>query len=146
MKALLTILFILSSTSVHADIEKSKLNNCAQELIRSVLSGIHIDGKSACLKKDKYKLNKVDSDVHEELDLSNLKYIKIDSINIKNIKRINDRFERYEASFSVKSEDGKETYNDNIRFSINSKKNQKKYGLANLLKSTDQVFLRSDCK
>lgn len=146
MKKLFTILFIISSTSVLAEIDKNKLKNCAQELIKGELSGRHIDGKSSCLKKDKYKLNKVYSDVYEELDTSKLKYIKIDSLNITNIKRIDDRFERYQASFTVKSEDGKETYNDSINFSINSKKNQKKYGLANILKSTDQVFLRADCK
>lgn len=146
MKTLLILLFMTASVSVHADINKSKLNNCAEELIKGELSGRHIDGKSSCLGKNNYELNKVYSDVYEELDLSKLKYINFSSIKITNIKRIDKRFERYEASFTVKSEDGKETYKDSINFSINSKKNQKKYGLANILKSTDQVFLRSDCK
>lgn len=145
MKILIISLFI-SINFVHAKTPNDQVKKCALEFINAELSGVHIDGKQSCLAKNKFELNKIAPDIYAELNLSELKYVNFESVSVLKIEKIHKKFERYNAKFSVKSENGKQTFTDDINFSINSKKNKERYGFGNLIKGTERVYLRSDCK
>lgn len=143
---IISIFCLLTSIEVSAGIDQDQLKNSALEFVRAELSGVHIDGKDNCLSKNKYELNKIGQDIYAELDLSKIQYVDFATLQILEIKKIDKDLDLYRASFSIKTEDGKNIIRDHIKISINSKNNKEKYGFANLIQGTDNILLRSDCK
>ena len=128
-----------------ADTYRESIRTSALELIAAQLSGVHIDGMENCLAKNTFQLNKIGSDVYEELSLAAVHRVDLDTVKIRSIEMTDPDLESYQVAFSVKAFDSERLVDDSIVMSINSEKNRDRYGFANLIKPTDRLLLRSDC-